>query len=122
MRDSGAWGTQVIEPILQVVVAPAGGNSQFNKYPNEDSLDLEFTDANLFGFNRFPGIDRLEGGQRAVYAMHGAWYLGGPTFDGLIGQSWQPYKDNIFPRPPACTTSSPTSSHAPASRRRNGST
>lgn len=97
MRDSGAWGTQVIEPILQVVAAPQVGNSQFNKYPNEDSLDLEFTDANLFSLNRFPGIDRLEGGQRAVYAMHGAWYLNGPTLDGLIGQSWQPYKDNNFP-------------------------
>jgi LPS-assembly protein len=85
MRDSGVWGTQVIEPILQVVAAPTVGNSQFNKYPNEDSLDLEFTDTNLFSLNRFPGIDRLEGGERAVAAMHGAWYLGGTTFDGLVG-------------------------------------
>ncbi len=33
--------------------------------PNEDSLDFEFTDDNLFSLNRFPGIDRLEGGPRA---------------------------------------------------------
>ncbi len=97
MRDSGVWGTQVIEPILQVVAAPTVGNSQFNKYPNEDSLDLEFTDTNLFSLNRFPGIDRLEGGERAVAAMHGAWYLGGTTFDGLVGQSYQASKDNNFP-------------------------
>jgi len=97
MRDSGAWGTQVIEPILQVVAAPNVGNSQFNEYPNEDSLDLQFTDANLFSLNRFPGIDRLEGGARAVAAMHTAWYLNGTTFDGLVGQSYQPAKDYNFP-------------------------
>ena len=71
MRDSGAWGTQIIEPIAQVVVGPQVGNSQVNKYPNEDSLDLEFSDANLFGFNRYPGVDRLDGGVRANVAMHG---------------------------------------------------
>jgi LPS-assembly protein len=97
MRDSGVWGTQVVEPILQIVGAPQVGNSQYNKYPNEDSLDLEFTDANLFNLNRFPGIDRLEGGSRAVAALHTAWYLGGTTFDSLIGQSYQPTPDNNFP-------------------------
>ena len=97
MRNSGAWGTQLIEPMVEIVVAPQAGDSQVNKYPDEDSLDLEFTDANLFGFNRFPGIDRLEGGQRANVAMHGAWYLGGTTFDGLIGQSYQTKPDNLFP-------------------------
>ncbi len=97
MRDSGSWGTQVIEPILQVVAAPAVGNSQFNEYPNEDSLDLQFTDTNLFSLNRYPGIDRLEGGERAVAGLHTAWYLNGTTFDSLIGQSYQPAKDNNFP-------------------------
>jgi LPS-assembly protein len=96
MRDSGDWGVQVVEPILQVVTAPTVGNSQFNKYPNEDSLDLEFTDTNLFNLNRFPGIDRLEGGSRAVAGLHTAWYLNGTTFDSLIGQSYQPAKDNNF--------------------------
>lgn len=97
MRDSGNWGVQVIEPMLQLVVAPQTGDSQIRKYPNEDSLDLEFNDANLFGFNRFPGIDRLEGGARLNAALHGAWYLGGTTFDGFIGQSYRDSKDNLFP-------------------------
>jgi LPS-assembly protein len=97
MRDSGAWGTQLIEPMAEIVVAPQAGDSQLNKYPNEDSFDLEFTDANLFGFNRFPGIDRLDGGVRANVALHGAWYLGGTTFDGLIGQSYRTTKNNLFP-------------------------
>lgn len=97
MRDSGAWGTQLIEPMAEIVVAPQVGDSQFNTYPNEDSLDFEFTDANLFGFNRFTGVDRLTGGVRANVALHGAWYLGGTTFDGLIGQSYRTNTDNNFP-------------------------
>jgi LPS-assembly protein len=97
MRDAGSWGTQLIEPIAQIVVAPQAGDSQNNKYPNEDSLDLEFTDANLFGFNRFTGVDRLDGGTRANVALHSAWYIGGTTFDGLIGQSYRTTKNNLFP-------------------------
>ncbi len=86
-RNSGAWGTQLIEPMAEIIVGPNEGDSQLNRYPNEDSLDLEFSDANLFGFNRF-GIDRLQGGSRANIAMHAAWYLGGTALDGLIGQSY----------------------------------
>jgi LPS-assembly protein len=97
MRDSGVWGTQIIEPMAEIIVAPQVGDSQFNKYPNEDSLDFEFSDANLFGFNRFPGVDRLEGGTRANVALHGVWYLAGTTFDGLIGQSYRTNKDNAVP-------------------------
>jgi LPS-assembly protein len=96
-RDSGAWGTQIIEPIAQVIVAPEAGDSQIRRVPNEDSLDFEFTDANLFGFNRFTGIDRLDGGVRANVGLHGAWYLGGTTFDGLVGQSYRTDKNNLFP-------------------------
>jgi LPS-assembly protein len=97
MRDSGDWGIQVIEPIAQIIVAPQAGDSQLQTIPNEDSLDFEFSDANLFGFRRFPGIDRLEGGQRLNVALHGTWYLGGTTLDGLIGQSYRTTKDNLFP-------------------------
>jgi LPS-assembly protein len=96
-RDGGVWGTQLIEPIAQMIVAPQSGDSQLRRIPNEDSLDFEFTDANLFGFNRFTGIDRLDGGVRANVGLHGAWYLGGTTFDGLIGQSYRTNKDNLFP-------------------------
>jgi LPS-assembly protein len=97
MRDSGSWGTQVIEPMAEVIVAPRSGDSQLNKYPNEDSLDFEFSDANLFGFNRFPGIDRLEGGDRVNVGLHSAWYLDGTAFDALVGQSYRTFKDNLFP-------------------------
>jgi len=97
LRGAGSWGSQLIEPIAQVIVAPNVGNSQNTKYPNEDSLDFEFTDANLFALNKFSGVDRLEGGVRANVGLHGAWYLNGTTFDGLIGQSYRTENTNIFP-------------------------
>ncbi len=87
-RDSGAWGTQLIEPMAEIILGPNQGGSQLEKYPNEDSLDMSFSDANLFGFDRFGGIDRLQGGSRLNVAMHGAWYLAGTALDGLVGQSY----------------------------------
>ena len=45
-------------------------------------------------------------------ALHGAWYLGGTTFDGLIGQSYRDSKDSCFRNIPACTTRYPTSLRA----------
>ena len=97
MRDAGRWGTQLIEPKLQLVVQPRKGDSQLSRIPNEDSYSFEFSDANLFGFNRFSGIDRLEGGTRLNAALHGAWYLGGTLLDGLVGQSYQTGTDNLVP-------------------------
>lgn len=94
VRPAGKYGTQLIEPEAQLVVSPNVGISKNDVIPNEDSLDLEFSDANLFDFNRYPGIDRLEGGSRVDYALHGAWYLpSGAVLDGLIGQSYRFHKD-----------------------------
>ena len=91
---SGHLGNQIVEPEVQFVAAPNIGISQNPQIPNEDSLDLEYSDANLFDFNRYPGIDRLEGGARVDYAMHASWYLPQGTFiDGIIGQSYRFHKD-----------------------------
>ncbi len=97
IRPTQSWGSQLIEPIVQLVTSPVTGISDNPKIPNEDSLDLEFSDANLFDFNRYPGIDRLEGGTRVDYALHSAWYLpGGMTLDGLVGQSYRFHKDYVY--------------------------
>jgi LPS-assembly protein len=97
VRSAGAYGSQIIEPEVQFVAAPVIGTSQNYRIPNEDSLDLEYSDANLFDMNRYPGIDRLEGGERVDYAMHGAWYLpGGALLDGIVGQSYRFHKDNVY--------------------------
>ena len=101
VRDAGSWGTQTIEPIAQLIVAPNGSKYgtttlangttvSTSRVPNEDSLDQELTDANLFSINRFPGVDRLEGGIRMNAALHGAWnFPGGALIDGLVGKSYR---------------------------------
>jgi LPS-assembly protein len=87
---NGAWGQQVLEPIIQVIAAPNTTLSSFANVPNEDSLDLQFTDANLFAWNRYPGLDRMEGGLRANVGLHGAWYFPeGSKLDSLVGQSYR---------------------------------
>jgi LPS-assembly protein len=97
VRQAGAQGNQIIEPEVQLVAAPDIGTSENYRIPNEDSLDLEFSDANLFDLNRYPGIDRLEGGDRADYALHAAWYFpSGMLMDGLIGQSYRLHKDTDY--------------------------
>ena len=107
IRQAGQFGSQIIEPEAQLVVSPNVGISQNDRIPNEDSLDLEFSDANLFDLNRYPGIDRLEGGTRVDYALHTAWYMPqGAFIDGLIGQSYRFHKDNDYlPNPASPGTS-----------------
>jgi LPS-assembly protein len=99
VRAAGGGGSQILEPEVQLVASPEVGATENYRIPNEDSLDLEYSDANLFDLNRFPGIDRLEGGARVDYALHGAWYLpGGMTADGMVGQSYRFHKDlNYLP-------------------------
>jgi len=96
IRDAGDYGAQLIEPRVQLVTGPnTGGQSRF---PNEDSLDLEFTDANLFSLNRFPGRDRLEGGTRADAALRAAWlFPNGGQLEGLAGRSFRAETDATFP-------------------------
>jgi LPS-assembly protein len=109
MRDAGKLGTQVIEPIVQLVAAPNGSSYGLARdsngalyvnslVPNEDSLDFQFTDANLFALNRFPGVDRLEGGMRANVALHGMWnFLDGEQVDAQVGQAYRASPDHAFP-------------------------
>ncbi len=97
IRSAGKWGSQLIEPEAQIVTSPNVGISQNAYIPNEDSLDLEFSDTNLFDLNRYPGIDRLEGGSRVDYALHAAWYLPqGANLDAMLGQSHRFHKDNNY--------------------------
>ena len=98
VRDGGRLGTQVIEPIAQFVAGPrTGGGQRVQRVPNEDSLDFEFTDQNLFSLNKFPGIDRLEGGARANVGLHLNWTIGDASVDALVGQSYRAHRDDTFP-------------------------
>ncbi len=59
-KTDGRGGSHLIEPILQLVMAPADDGT----IPNEDSALVEFDEANLFALNRFPGADAREAGIR----------------------------------------------------------
>ena len=97
VRDGGSSGTQLIEPIAQVIAGPNAPGYRTQRNPNEDSLDFEFTDQNLFALNRFPGIDRVEGGMRANVGLHTNWTVGGVQLDNLVGQSYRSHVDDSFP-------------------------
>lgn len=86
---------QVIEPIAEIIVAPRVNNN--DKIPNEDSLNFEFDDTNLFSENRFPGYDRWESGGRANLGARWSFYGdGGSTASVLFGQSYRLYEDDSF--------------------------
>ncbi len=54
--------SHILEPKVQFIAAP--DPSQENDIPNEDSLDVEFDETNIFDTSRFSGFDRIEGGSR----------------------------------------------------------
>src|SRR5262249_28601778 len=63
---------EIFEPIVSLVAAPPDMNS--GKIPNEDSLDVEFDDTNVFELNRYSGIDRADSGQRINYGFKWSVY------------------------------------------------
>ncbi|MEC9345473.1 MAG: LPS assembly protein LptD [Pseudomonadota bacterium] len=85
VKDEGRL-MQTVEPVVQLIASPAGGNA--NDIPNEDSQSFEFSEANLFARNRFVGFDRIESGSRLNYGVRlGLHGEGGGRTDLLIGQS-----------------------------------
>lgn len=81
--EDSSW---LIEPTASVVVMPNKVNPR--KIPNEDSQNFEFDDLNLLEANRFPGLDRVEGGQRVNYGVRTAYYgADGGLAQLFLGQS-----------------------------------
>jgi len=86
----------VLEPRVSFIVAPNYGNP-FN-IPNEDSLDVELDDTNVFGLSRFNGLDRVDRGARVVYGVTSAFYgnRGGKT-QIFLGNSYRFTNRHSFP-------------------------
>src|SRR3546814_14244691 len=81
--------------MAMVALAPSDVNP--DRIPNEDSSNLEFDDFNLFETNRFPGYDRIEGGQRVTYGLRGAIYgLDGGKVEAFLGQRVRHGDDDDF--------------------------
>jgi len=91
----GEHSNQTITPIVMVNVGPYGGNSP--KIPNEDSLDFELDDSNIFNPSPSTGFDRIDSGPRIAY---GSEYTitnrQSSTADILFGQSYQPQTEHVF--------------------------
>jgi LPS-assembly protein len=83
----GDIASQTLTPIVVASVAPPGGSSHI---PNEDSLDFELDDVNVFSPQPFTGWDRVLGGPRVSY---GGQYTiasrGNQSADIAIGQAYQ---------------------------------
>ena len=93
----GEHSTQTITPIVVASVSPYGGNSA--KIPNEDSLDFELDDTNLFKADPGTGYDRVLTGPRVAYG--GEYTItnrGMGTADVLLGQMYQTHPQSIFPQ------------------------
>jgi LPS-assembly protein len=90
------YANLIIEPIMSVVVSPTYTNDA--GIPNEDSNDIQLDQANLFSGNRFPGVDRLEGGSRVTYGVKTGLYNLGTGYTTLfLGQSYRLTGDTPYP-------------------------
>lgn len=89
--------TDVVEPIVVGTVSPNGMNP--SRIPNEDSLDFEYDDTNLFMPNRFTGLDRVEGGPRVAYGVKWSVFGRRPgAMTALLGQSYRQHVDESYSR------------------------
>lgn len=90
-----SWGSQVIEPVAQLIARP--NETDRRDLANEDAQSLVFDDTLLFDRDKFSGFDRVEGGTRANVGMRytlqtNDWGYG----TVLLGQSFHLAGDNPF--------------------------
>jgi LPS-assembly protein len=79
---------EVLQPIVGFSAAPNGLNS--HKIPNEDSIDIEFDQSNLFRRDRFTGLDMVDSGQRVTYGFEwSAIGKDGGFASFFLGQAYQ---------------------------------
>ena len=85
----------VVEPVLSATWT--GDDVNREDIPNEDSLDFELDETNLFAPSRFTGIDRVESGPKLAYGLRfDAFGPGGWEVSGLFGQSVRGGSDDLF--------------------------
>jgi LPS-assembly protein len=96
MGRSGDGYQQLVEPIVAFTGAPT--LRTVAKQPDEDSLDVEFDETNLFSPNRFTGSDLIEDGSRATYGLRNAITTdSGAYIDIFGGQSYDFTPSSEFP-------------------------
>ncbi|MEE8245971.1 MAG: LPS assembly protein LptD [Alphaproteobacteria bacterium] len=94
VRNEGAT-RQIVEPIASFVISPFGGNP--SEIPNEDSVSFEFDDTNLFSYDRFPGLDRVEDGVRLNLGVKaGVYGSRGGSSTIFLGQTFRAGDGDTF--------------------------
>jgi len=93
-KSSKSGALLVLSPVAQIIYTP---ELAFNDVvPNEDSLQVEFDETNLFGLSRFPGEDQIETGLRANLGVSFRRYdAAGWTLGVDVGQV---YRSNANPQ------------------------
>ena len=88
-------GRMLVEPIVQFLLSPHGGNPE--GIPNEDSQSFEFDATNLFAVDKFSGLDLWEDGERLRYGIR-AVFLGNEGQQGsvLFGQEYRLESQDSF--------------------------
>ena len=87
--------SELLEPIASVVVSPYTGTPI--RIPNEDSREIEFDETNLFTAQRYPGLDRVDGGPRLNYGLRwGVFGDQGGNTTVLLGQSIRAHADDTY--------------------------
>ncbi len=90
-----SWGTQTLEPIMQMIVRP--NETHIGRLPNEDAQSLVFDDTNLFAIDKYSGYDRVEGGSRLNYGLqYSANVHRFGMVNVLFGQSYQMFGQNSY--------------------------
>jgi LPS-assembly protein len=90
-----SWGTQTIQPIVQVIARP--NETQIGAFPNEDSQSLNLDASNLFRVDKFSGWDRVEGGGRLnAGVQYTAQFNRGGQLSAVFGQSYHLFGQNSF--------------------------
>lgn len=85
--SQSSWGTQIIEPIAQVILRPKAAHT--GVFPNEDAQSLVFDDSNLFNWDKYSGYDRVEDGSRLNAGLqYSLTTPGGGYYNALFGQSY----------------------------------
>jgi LPS-assembly protein len=85
----------LLEPIARLIVAP--DEIDAGDIPNEDSIVVEFDEANLFDNNRFPGFDRVETGTRLNVGLRYARVADDAfTLDGTVGRVFRLNEEGAF--------------------------
>jgi LPS-assembly protein len=88
--------TWIIEPIAQVAISP--NYTRDPRIPNEDSIDFQFDETNLFQANRSPGFDLVEGGQSVTVGGRATLTLpDGRGGSFILGRRFAVSKDTSIP-------------------------